>query len=98
MKRIAKSVFKILLVVVLFTGGSIALSTSGINTVSEARAATQSQVTEYLLANGYTIQSLGPKEATKFDWIAMTTKNGVHYSTTIYCTETSIIGNTDVAL
>lgn len=96
MKRISKAVLKGLLVVILFTGGSIALSTTGVNTVSEANAATYNQVYEYLLTRDYTVVTLEPKQGTEFDWLAHTIKNGVHYWTTVYCTESSIVGNADV--
>jgi hypothetical protein len=98
MKQIAKSVLKGLLVVVLFTSGSVALSTTGVQTVSEASAASYNQVYEYLLTEGYTVISMQPKPGTKFDWVAQTVKNQVHYITTIYCTETCVIGNSDVSL
>ena len=49
MKHSAKFLFKGLLVIAFFTTGSIALSTAGVNTVSEAKAAvSQQQVNLYL--------------------------------------------------
>lgn len=95
MKSFSKSVLKALIVVVLFTGGSIALSTTGVKTVNEANAATYNQVYEYLLTRGYTVHTLARKTGTEFDWIAHTTKNGVQYWTTVYCDATSIWGNSD---
>jgi hypothetical protein len=97
MKRISKAVLKGLLVVILFTGGSVILSTAGVKTVSEANAATYSQVYEYLVCNGYTVLTLDRKTGTQYDWVAHTIKNGSYYITTIYCTETSIITHGDVA-
>jgi hypothetical protein len=96
MKRISKAVLKGLLVVILFTGGSIAVSTTGVKTVSEANAATYNQVYEYLLTRGYTVITLAPKSGTEFDWLATTVKNGVQYYTTVYCTASSVVGNSDV--
>jgi hypothetical protein len=98
MKQISKAVLKGLLIIVLFTGGSIAISTTGVKTVNEASAATYNQVYEYLVAHGYTVNSLAPKQGTAYDWVANTIKNGNVYTTTIYCTETSITGVGDVAM
>lgn len=95
MKQFSKAVLKGLLIIVLFTGGSIALSTTGVKTVSEAKAATYNQVYEYLLSKGYTVNSLAPKQGTQYDWTANTVKNGNLYITTIYCTENSIVGHAD---
>lgn len=99
MKRIAKTVLKGLLVIILFTGGSLVLSRSGIKVVSEAKAATYNQVNEYLIANGYTVLSLEPNPgASRYEWIAHTIKEGKEFSTSIFCTETSVTGHTDVAM
>jgi hypothetical protein len=98
MKRIAKSVLKGLLIVVLFTGGTVVLSTTGVKTVNEANAATYNQVYEYLVTNGYTVLTLEPKAGTKYDWIAQTSKNGVRYLTTIYCTDLCVVGNADIPM
>jgi hypothetical protein len=95
MKQIAKSVVKAVLVIFLFTGGTVGLSTAGMQTVNAANAASANQVYEYLVSKGYTVVTLEPKAGTKYDWIAHTIKNQVHYSTTIYCTSTSIVGNAD---
>jgi hypothetical protein len=67
-----------------------------VKTVSEANAATYSQVYEYLLAHGYAVITLNPKQGTQYDWIAHTVKNGLDYWTTVYCTETTIWGNGDM--
>lgn len=99
MKQIAKTVLKGLLVIILFTGGSLVLSTSGVKTVNEAKAATYNQVYEYLIANGYTVLSLEPNPgASRYEWLAHTIKGGKEYSTSIFCTETSVTGHTDVPM
>jgi hypothetical protein len=98
MKQISKAVLKGLLVIVLFTGGSIVLSTTGVKTVSEANAATYSQVYNYLVAHGYQVNSLVPKQGTPYDWTANTLKNGISYITTVNCTETEVWGNSDVPM
>lgn len=73
------------------------MSTHGVKTVNEASAATYNQVYEYLLTNGYTVVTLEPS-GFKYDWIAHTVKNGIHYTTTIYCTSSSVIGHTDIPI
>jgi hypothetical protein len=96
MKRISKALLKGLLIVVLFTGGSILLSTTGVKTVSEANAAQYQQVYDYLVARGYTVITLNPLAGTKYDWIGHTVKDGINYTTTITCTSSGIIDHTDV--
>ncbi|HET6224796.1 MAG TPA: hypothetical protein VFF27_00860 [Bacteroidia bacterium] len=68
MKKITLNLLKGLLVIVLFTGVSVALSTTGVQTVSEAKAGgpttsagssssqgvTASSVNQYLIAHAYT--------------------------------------------
>ena len=101
MKHIAKSVLKSFLIIVLFTGGSAVLSSAGVKATSTANAATAvsyNQVYEYLVSKGYTVISLCPSPNTKYDWVAHTVKNQVHYSTTIYCDESNIIGQVDVPM
>lgn len=99
MKQIAKTVLKGLFVVVLFTAGSVALSTTGAQTVSAANATVScNQAYEYLLANGYTVISIAPSQTAKFDWVAQTIKDGRQFCTTINCNSVSVIGNIDVAL
>lgn len=96
MKQIAKSVLKGLLIVVLFTGGSVALSTTGVKTVNEASAATYAQVYEYLVNNGYTVIDLC-QNGYKYNWVAHTIKDSRYYLTTIYCDSSgNIIGVSDV--
>ena len=100
MKNTAKLVLKGLLVIVLFTGSSIALSTIGVKSVSEAKAAVSYQMAyQYLVNNGYTVVTLDPIAGTKGpNWIAHTIKNGVHYWTTIHTTGSEIIGHTDIIM
>ncbi|MCE3278678.1 MAG: hypothetical protein K0S44_869 [Bacteroidetes bacterium] len=98
MKQWKRTLLKGLLVIILFTGGTLVLSTSGIKTVSEAKAATYNQVNEYLIANGYTVISLEPKDGERYDWLALTSKDGREFITTIYCTSSSIIGHADVPM
>jgi len=99
MKQIAKSVLKGLFIVILFTGGSVALSTTGANTVSAANATVSAnQVYQYLTEYGYTVMSCEPKPATKFDWTAHTIIGGRYFITTIHCNGQTIIGTDDSPL
>lgn len=100
MKNTAKLVLKGLLVIVLFTGSSIALSSIGVKSVNEAKAAVTYQMAyQYLVNRGYTVVTLDPIAGTKGpNWIAHTIKNGVHYWTTVYTTGDSIVGHTDVPM
>lgn len=98
MKQFVKTALKGLLIIVLFTGGSIALSTMGAKTVNTASAATYNQVYEYLVARGYTVISLCPQTDGKYDWQAVTIKHDITYNTIIYCTATSIVTNTDTPM
>ena len=100
MKHISKTLLKGLFVIVLFTTGSVVLSTTtGVQTVNTASASIgYNQVYEYLTSKGYTVFTLCPDPGTKFNWIAQTTINGVHYNTTITCTSSEIIGNNDVIM
>lgn len=84
MKTLSSNLLRAFVVIVLFTGGSIALSTTGIKTVNEAQArVTETQVIDYLEEYGYLVVSLAPKAGTVADWKAHTIKNGIHYWTTI---------------
>ena len=98
MKNTAKLVLKGLLIIVLFTGSSIALSSIGVKTVSEAKAAVSyQQVYQYLVNRGYQIITLNPIDSSKgSNWIARTVLNGVHYSTTVYVSGDAIIGVVDM--
>ena len=100
MKNTAKLLLKGLLVIVLFTGTTIALSTIGVKSVNEAKAAVSyQQVNTYLINNGYTVVTLNPISGSKGgDWIAHTIKNQIHYWTTVDCNGTEIIGQTDVPM
>jgi len=92
--RLVKGLF----IITLFTATSVALSTIGVHTVSQAMAASQQQVSSYLTSSGYTIITLDPKAGTKYDWIAHTVKGGVNYMTTIHCDATSIISHEDILI
>ena len=98
MKQIAKLVLKGLFVIVLFTVGSVAVSTAGVKSVSEANACTYNQVYEYLLSRGYQVITLEPKVGTKYDWTSQTVLNGEHFTTIIHCTATSIIDHVDLPM
>ena len=102
MKRSLKNLIKVVSIIVLFTGSSIALSTAGVKTVSEANAAVSSQaVYNYLVSRGYTVITLNPASeggAKTENWIAHTVLNNINYSTTVYVSGTQIIGNTDVPM
>ena len=100
MKHITKSVLKAFLIVVLLTGSSVVLTSAGLKTVSVVGTSgvTYNQVYEYLVARGYTVISLCPSTTAKYDWVAHTVKNQVHYSTTVNCDATNIIGQVDVPM
>ena len=100
MKKVAKLVLKGLLVIVLFTGSSIALSTTGVKSVNEANAASYQQVYDYLKLRGYVVITLNPVSPDKgSNWIAHTVLNQVHYWTTVYVSPTGeIVGHTDVPM
>lgn len=99
MKQFSKTLIKGLFVIVLFTAGSVALSTNGAQTVNAASAAIgYNQVFEYLTSKGYTILNLAQDTGTKYNWIAHTILNGREYCTTVYCNSSEIIGNADVIM
>lgn len=100
MKNTAKLVLKGLLVIVLFTGSSLALSTVGVKSVSEAKAAVSyQQVYQYLVNRGYTVITLNPIDQSKgSNWIAHTILNGIHYWTTVHVSGNEIIVTTDVPM
>lgn len=92
--RLVKGLF----IIALFTGTAVALSTAGVQTVNQAMAASQQQVSTYLTNCGYTIITLDPKPGTKYDWIAHTVKGGFDYMTTIHCDANSIISHEDILI
>jgi hypothetical protein len=95
MKNLSKTIVKSLIVIGLFTAGSAALTTSGVQTFNEAHAAVSSQtVYTYLVNHGYTVLSM--QEKANEDWGARTIKNNVQYITTVHVQGTSIIGVEDV--
>lgn len=100
MKNTAKLVLKGLLVIILFTGTSIALSTFGVKSVNEAKAAVSyEQVYQYLVSRGYVVVTLDPISGSKGpDWIAHTIKNQIHYWTTVDVNGTEIVGHSDIPL
>jgi hypothetical protein len=100
MKRSLKALFRGLLVIVLFTGSAITLSTAGVETVSEAKAAVSAQaVCQYLTSRGYQVISYceTPEKANE-DWICHTVLQGIHYTTTVYVEGTQIIGHGDIIM
>jgi hypothetical protein len=97
MKKLRTTLLKGLLVITLFTGVSVGLSTSGIKALNEAHASvSEQQVYSYLVGLGYTVVTLNPKQGTQYDWIAHTILNGVDYWTTVHCNSASIIGHDDI--
>ena len=99
MKKLSISLLKGLLVIVLFTGTSIVLHTTGVKTVSEAKAGVSEQeVVDYLEELGYTVISAAPKPNTVADWICHTILNGTHYWTTVHVQGNNIVGQTDVPM
>src|SRR3954465_4301925 len=100
MKNLSKMIVKTLVITGFLTAGTAALSTSGVQTISEARAAVSYQTAyTYLTNHGYTVLSLQetPERANE-DWIAHTVKNNVNYTTTVLVSGTSIIGVEDVVM
>src|SRR5471030_2619734 len=84
MKQSFKILIKGLLVIVLFTGSSIALSTGGVKTVNEADAAISTQqIWNYLVNHGYIVYSVNSISGTN-NFICSTQLQGVNYSTTVY--------------
>jgi len=100
MKKLSKMLAKGVFVITLFTGISVALSTSGIKTVNEAHAAaTYQQVYVYLSNQGYTIVTLSPIITLRTeDWTAHTILNGVHFTTTVHVYNSIITGHEDVVM
>ena len=94
MKNTAKLVLKGLLIIVLFTGSSIALSSIGVKSVSEARAdVSYQQVNQYLVNRGYVVITLNPINNTRgSNWTAHTVLNGVNYTTIVYVSGSEIVG------
>jgi hypothetical protein len=114
MKKITLNLVKGLLVIVLFTGVSVALSTTGVQTVSEAHAGVGSgavqgpagqagqvsaaAVNQYLVSRGYTVQSLTPI-CGSLNWRAYTiAANGTQYITTVFVQSSQILSSNDSAL
>jgi hypothetical protein len=101
MKNTAKLLAKGLLIIVLFTGSTIALSSAGVKTVSEANAAVSYEyVYQYLVNRGYQVITLNPAGGTykTENWTAHTVRQGTHYTTTVFVSGNEIIQNTDVIM
>ena len=95
MKNIGKFIIKALVVIVLFTGTSIGLSSVGVKSVSEAKAAVSyQQVYAYLVSRGYTVVSLKPY-GNSANWMSHTIFDGIHYQTTVLVEGNQIIGVLD---
>jgi hypothetical protein len=98
MKQISKILVRVAVVIVLFTGTTLTLSTAGVQTVSEAKAAVKSEdVTNYLTGLGYEIIDLKPIEGTD-NWESHTILDGVYYLTTVYVRGTAIVDHADVIM
>ncbi len=98
MKNIGKLLIKAFAVFVLFTGISVGLSTVGVSSVSEARAAVSyQQVYQYLVDHGYTVITLDPVPRS-LNWIAHTTLNGFHLMSTVHVEGDQIIVITDAPM
>lgn len=98
MKKLALNVAKALFVIVLFTTVSVTLSASGVNTVSEAKAAVPYDVVnDYLVNLDYTVVNLREVQGSE-NWIAHTILNGQHFQTTIFVKGCEIITHEDVTL
>jgi hypothetical protein len=100
MKKFNSIIVKALFAVVLLTSATVYVNTSGINTVSEAKAATYQDVYSYLTCRGYEVITLGPASGTKCNWLAQTIKDGRSYLTTVYCNCMSgeIVGQNDLPM
>ena len=87
MKHLLKNLIKGLLVIVLFTGSTIALTSAGVKTVSEANATTcqvtTQQVWNYLTNHGYIVYSVVLISGTN-NFACTTQLQGVNYNTTVY--------------
>jgi len=97
MKKLNSSLVKGLLVIILFTVGSVVVSTTGVKTVNEAEANVgEAEVVEYLEECGYQVISAARKPNTISDWICHTYKASRHYWTTVHVSGNNLIGQTDV--
>lgn len=97
MKKVTRIIAKVFFAIVLLTSSVIIVNTNGVNTVSEAKAATYQQVYNYLTSRGYEVITLAPYA--KLQWLAHTVKDGRHYWTTVFENSAGeIIGHTDTPL
>ncbi len=113
MKKITLNLVKGLLVIVLFTGVSVAISTTGVQTVNTANAGTgyagsgsagqasqvsSTSVNQYLVGHGYSsIQNLSIVSNTSWQAI-VTNANGIQCRVSIFTQSTQIIGCNEVAI
>jgi hypothetical protein len=98
MKHISNILFKGLLVIVLFTGTAIVLTTAGVKTTNEANASVSGQqVYQYLCGLGYHVYTLHQVQGTE-DWQGHTSINGIDYTTTVHVVGTEIIDHEDIPL
>ena len=94
MKKLVTNVLKGLLVIILFTGTSVVLFTTGVNTVNEAQAnVSEAQVIEYLEECGFQVISCNPKANSMGDWVANTIFEGRHYPVVVHVSENGIVGH-----
>lgn len=97
MKKAIRIIAKTLFATVLLTTSIVLVNTNGVNTVSEAKAATYQQVYNYLTSRGYEVISLAPYA--KYQWLAHTVKDGRHYWTTVFENSAGeIVGQTDMPM
>lgn len=97
MKKLSSILLKGVIVIVLFIGGSVVLSTTtGVKTVNEAQASvSEAEVVMYLEELDYEVISADPKPNTVCDWICHTIRGGHHYWTTVYVSGGNIVDNQD---
>ncbi len=96
MKKLGIKLVKGLVVIILFTGTSVVLSTTGVKTVNEAQASvSEAQVVGYLEEFGYQVVTAAPKQNTIADWICHTILNGKHYWTTVHVVGNNIVNHGD---
>ena len=100
MKKVIRKIAQSAFILFAFTIVSISFNANGIKIVNEASAAvSQTQVSNYLIANGYEIITLEPiyslGSKSPLYWLSHTIKNGEHFWTKVYCNEYEILGHGD---
>ena len=95
MKTLFVNLLKGSLVIILFTGASVALYTAvDVRTVNEARAnVDETQVIDYLEEYGYQVISCNHKPNTISDWTAAIIYEGHHYIANVHVSGDEIIGH-----